>query len=463
MASIEKRGKNSYRLVASAGRDVSGKQIRPTKTISVPDGMTEKQREKHLNKEAVLFDQEVENGTYLDGAKITFSEFVEIWFDRYARKTLVPSTLKNYQMRLEQRIIPAIGHLKLSKIQPHHLMEFYDNLREGGMRLDMRYTPSPALVQRLEAKRLKDLVKLSGLSPQACRAVKRGNSVSQDTADKMCATLNVDVKEMFTTDREKKLSEKTIQHHHGTISSVLSKAVKWQVLTSNPALRVDFGKREKYKPAYYDDEQVATMLAALENEPLRYKAMIYFAIDTGLRRSEVTGLQWADIDFDKRTAIVDKQRQYVSGYGILIDTPKTESGERTVTLSKMATEMLRRYRSHQKEDLLKLGVAWDSGFHVFLNEDGSAMHPSRPYGWFTRFLKRHDLPKITFHQLRHTNASLMIADGVDIVTVSGRLGHADKNVTLSTYSHMIKSREALVANSMDKFYTQNISQSEKIG
>ena len=91
--------------------------------------------------------------------------------------------------------------------------------------------------------------------------------------------------------------------------------------------------------------------------------------------------------------------------------------------------------------------------YVFLHEDGNAVYPNRPYVWFTNFLKRHNLPKITFHQLRHTNASLLISSGEDVVTVSGRLGHSDKSITLNTYSHIIRSKEAQVANKMDKFYS----------
>ena len=85
-------------------------------------------------------------------------------------------------------------------------------------------------------------------------------------------------------------------------------------------------------------------------------------------------------------------------------------------------------------------------------EDGTAINPNLPYKWFIKFLERHNLPKITFHQLRHTNASIMIASGEDVVTVSGRLGHADKNITLNTYSHIIKSKETQVASKMDEFY-----------
>lgn len=112
--------------------------------------------------------------------------------------------------------------------------------------------------------------------------------------------------------------------------------------------------------------------------------------------------------------------------------PKTENGNRTVTLSSQMITMLKQYRQKQAEDKLKLGSAWKNGKYLFKHDDGQDLHPTRPYKWFMNFLKLHDLPKITFHELRHTNASLLIANGVDAVTLSKRLGHADKTVTLNT-------------------------------
>ena len=125
--------------------------------------------------------------------------------------------------------------------------------------------------------------------------------------------------------------------------------------------------------------------------------------------------------------------------------------------------MLRRYRDRQVQELFKLGEIWKPDRLVFVHEDGTPMHPHRPYKWFTEFLERHGLPKITYHQLRHTNASLLISAGVDVVTLSGRLGHGDKNITLNTYSHIIKSKETQAANSMDVFYSQLTDKEATIG
>jgi len=120
-----------------------------------------------------LFEQEVETGTYLDGANITFAAFTHKWMTDYAEKRLAPGTLNPYKMRLEKRIIPAIGHIKLAKLQPHHLMEFYNNLSEDGIRLDTRCTPTSALISLLAVHETPALVKLSGISFKTCQSIKK--------------------------------------------------------------------------------------------------------------------------------------------------------------------------------------------------------------------------------------------------------------------------------------------------
>ena len=461
MANIEKRSDNTYRIIVSAGYDSKGKKLRKYRTVTLPENMTERQREKELTRLSVLFEKEVEDGTYLDGSKITFAAFTEKWLRDYAEKQLTPGTLSPYKMRLEKRILPAIGHIKLSKLQPHHLIELYNNLSESGIRLDTRCSPTAALIKKLEHISTSDIVKLSGLSFKTCHSIKKGNHATYEAAEKICAGIDADIKKMFTYDNNKTLSDKTVRHHMTLISSILSKAVDWNVIISNPAARVALGKLPKYKPTYYDDEQITAMFSALENEPLRYRAMVYLTIDTGMRSGEIAGLCWSDIDFDTSVLSVDKQRQYVSGYGTFEKTPKTENGIRTITISKTVSEILRQYKAQQIQDMIMFGSAWKNDDLVFVHENGSPMHPHRPYKWFTEFLERHGLPKITYHQLRHTNASLLISAGVDVVTLSGRLGHGDKNVTLNTYSHIIKSKEAQAANRMDIFYSRTAEKDKK--
>lgn len=451
MAYYEQKSKNSYKIVVSMGYDTNGKHRRVSKTVKLPENMSESKRQKELNTLCVLFQKEVENGLYLDGGKITFEEFTEKWLTDYAEKNLAPTTLVSYKIILN-RILPVLGHITLNKLQPHHLIQFYNNLDEEGARLDGRFTPTKALTKYLEPLTISHIIKTTNISSKTCRRLKSGMATNYSTAQKLCNTYKLDFNRMFKGNSEKKLTRKTIRNHHIVIHSILSTAVDWNILTNNPAERAKPQKVTKTQAKYYNDEQVADMLNALQSEPLMYMTMIYLAIDIGLREGELTGLKWEDINFNTCEININKQRHYIIGIGNIEGKPKTDAGVRTVTASKTVIALLKEYKKQQNENRLKFGTAWQNGQYVFLHEDGSPISTQLPYKWFTKFLNRHNLPKITFHQLRHTNASLLISTGEDIVTVSGRLGHADKNVTLNTYSHIIKSKEAQVANKMDEFY-----------
>lgn len=451
MAYYEQKSKNSYKIVVSMGYDTNGKHRRVSKTVKLPENMSESKRQKELNTLCVLFQKEVENGLYLDGSKITFEEFTEKWLTDYAEKNLAPTTLVSYKIILN-RILPVLGHITLNKLQPHHLIQFYNNLDEEGARLDGRFTPTKALTKYLEPLTISHIIKTTNISSKTCRRLKSGMATNYSTAQKLCNTYKLDFNRLFNGNSEKKLTRKTIRNHHIVIHSILSTAVDWNILTNNPAERAKPQKVTKTQAKYYNDEQVADMLNALRSEPLMYMTMIYLAIDIGLREGELTGLKWEDINFNTCEININKQRHYITGIGNIEGKPKTDAGVRTVTASKTVIAFLKEYKKQQSENRLKFGTAWQNGQYVFLHEDGSPISTQLPYKWFTKFLNRHNLPKITFHQLRHTNASLLISSGEDIVTVSGRLGHADKNVTLNTYSHIIKSKEAQVANKMDEFY-----------
>ncbi|MDF2651670.1 MAG: integrase family protein [Paenibacillus sp.] len=212
------------------------------------------------------------------------------------------------------------------------------------------------------------------------------------------------------------LSSKTVAHHHMLISSVLTTAVHWGVIISNPADRCKPPKVEKKQLKFYDEGQVVQMLRLLENEPLKLKSTVYLAIDSGIRNGELVGLTWSNVDFQDCRLYIEQQRQYVHGLGTLTKAPKTTSGVRHVTVSEQVMKSLRSFKVEQMENRLKFGTLWKDTDLVFVHEDGSPMHPHRPYKMFTEFLEKNNLPPISFHALRHTNASLLIAQGVDAAT-----------------------------------------------
>ena len=454
MAHIEQMSDYTYRIVVDIGTDSKGKRLRKRKTIKFSDELTPKQIEKELETSKVMFERQVKYGEYLDGENITFEEFTERWLKNYAEIKLAPATLISYKIKLKERILPAIGHICIGKLQPIHLLQFYQNLQEPDVRLDCKYTPKQKLVSILQQYSNPELEKLIGITYKTIKRLKTGMDTDYRTAERVCQFLNSNTTKMFNCSESKKLSEKTIRSHMGIIGVILATAVKWNVIKDNPIKRIDMKKGIKTKAKYYDDMQVMKMLQELSVEPLMYVAMIYLSVDIGLRKSELTGLTWEDIDFTTSQININKQRHYVQKYGTMNDKTKTEAGTRIVTASQTVMNLLKQYRNQQIEQRLKLGTAWHNEPYVFLHDDGKAISPNLPYKWFVKFLERHNLPKITFHQLRHTNASILISSGEDVVTVSGRLGHADKNITLNTYSHIIKSKEEQVANRMDEFYSK---------
>ena len=461
MAFYEKISEYTYRLTVCQGYDSKGKKLRKRKTIKLDKTLTPKQAEKELNQQMVMFENEVLNGVYLDGEKITFAEFTQKWLEDYAKVNLTATTLVAYNQKLDDRILPALGHIKIGKLQPMHLLEFYQNLHETDIRLDNKYIPTEKLIEILKPFTRKQINEKTGISLKSCQRLRKGLITDSKVAKQLCASYKLNFKNMFIPSKSKVLSERTIQNHMGIICSILSTAVKWNVIKDNPMKRIDMKKARRAEAKFYDDKQVSEMLKALSDEPLILVTMVYLSIDIGLRRGELTGLTWDDINFETSQISINKQRHYVVGYGTIKDKPKTNAGVRVVTASKMVMNLLKQYRNQQLEQRLKLGTAWKNEPYVFVLDDGTPISTNLPYKWFVNFLERHNLPKISFHQLRHTNASILIASGEDVVTVSSRLGHADKKITLNTYSHLIKSKESQVANKMDEFY-QSIFQN-KVG
>ena len=265
MAHYEQRSKNTYRLVVDVGLDTNHKRVRKRKTIKLSETLTPAQREKELNRQLILFQEEVSGGNYLDGENLTFAEFTKNWLKDYAEIKLTPTTLVAYKQKLNDRILPALGHIIISKLQPTHLLKFYHNLHEPSVRLDSKYVPVEKFVDIIKTYTNKQLIELSGISSKSCNRLKKGLVTNYEIAQKVCKSLNLSINKMFKPTNVKTLSEKTIQNHMGIICSILSTALKWNVIKDNPMLRIDMKKVQKQKAKYYDDKQVTQMLQANGN------------------------------------------------------------------------------------------------------------------------------------------------------------------------------------------------------
>ena len=376
--SIEKRGKNSYRLTVSEGFDLNGRPMIHRKTIHG----TKKEAEVELAK----FVTEVQNGLVIDGKSLKFAEFVDVWKRDYGSKELAPSTYKRYCRMLETRLLPYFGHLYINKIKPTDIMKFYDLLEKD---------------------------------TQLVR--KKGNNGSKT---------------------KKPLSGKTILEHHRLLRAMLHKAVYWQLIVANPAERVQSPKARKPKRKSYDDEQTKILLENLEQlsiEDTKYKVAIILTVFTGVRLGELMGLEWQDVDFKNGIISINRSSQYLADMGVFTKVPKTESSIREIAIPEFIISLLEEYKLWYEEQKSIYGELWTNSDRLFVQADGKPMHPSTISKWFVKYVGQIGLPVINFHGLRHTNASLLVAQNVDIAVISARLGHAQISTTLDFYVHPLLS------------------------
>lgn len=432
MASIRKRGENSYQITVSNGYDSNGKKLIKTKTVVREDGYTDKQWEKELAKLAVEFEREVERGIVLDGSKLTFAQFVDQWLEKYAERELEPKTVARYKELLTLRILPAIGHIKLQKLQPTHLIDFYSNISEVGLRFDIKYIATPLFFELYENKKmtLRKMSTLSKLSDKTITRALKCESITGRSAEKLSRALDSKLSACFSpASTPKPLSQNTILHHHRLISAILQDAVEWQLIMSNPAERVKAPKSEKTKPTHYNVSQTKDLINALATEPIKYRAMIILAAFTGLRIGEFMGLDWTDLDLENGTLYVNKVSQYLSGRGTFTkDRPKNEHSIRTMKIPPFVVSLLKLYKVWWNEQKLACGDLWQGSNRLFVTWDGRPLFTYTLTNWLPEFLQRHNLPKITPHGIRHTFASLL-AKKIPVPELSRLLGHARISTT----------------------------------
>ncbi|WP_127484282.1 site-specific integrase [Paenibacillus ehimensis] len=403
MANYRQRGKNSWELTISLGRGVDGKYTRRTKTVTVEDERilrAPKRLETYLEQEWLKFKEEVEAGSYIAPAKLTFSQFVELWKEKYADNQLERKTLYSYMVNLNTRILPAFGNLQLDQIKPLHIVDFLESLGKEGSRKD---------------------------------------------------------------DKAGALSSGTIQMNHRVLKNIFSRAVEWKVIKDNPAAEVKKPKVTYRQIIPYDEEEIRAMLQALQKEPYHWRMMITLALTTGMRRGELLGLEWKHIDW-KIGVIDVQQSVSISLKGeIVVKEPKTKNSKRKIALPPSVLEELRDYYTYRVKERNKIGDAWQGGeyFFVFAHEDGKPFHHERPYLWFRQFIKKNGFRYIRFHDLRHTSATLLINQGVHAKLISERLGHGSITTTMNIYGHALRSADQAAAEKFENLFTLDTKQADK--
>jgi integrase len=242
------------------------------------------------------------------------------------------------------------------------------------------------------------------------------------------------------------LSARTVGHAHRLLRLMLQCAVKNGTLARNVASVHAPPKVDQTEIEILSAEQIAEVLTKLEGHGLYPIAAL--ALATGMRRGELLGLQWGDIDLDGATLGVERSVEETKS-GLRVKSPKTKRGRRNVTLPADAVALLRAYKVKQLELRLVLGHgSIKPETLVFSTLEGGLLSPDNLSRDWRRISASRKLPRVSFHALRHTHASMLIGKGVDILTISRRLGHSKPSVTLDTYGHLIKGTDAAAAKAI---------------
>ncbi|MEG1384317.1 MAG: tyrosine-type recombinase/integrase, partial [Oscillospiraceae bacterium] len=352
--------------------DYEGNRIKPVqKTVKPPEGYTPKQVEKWLDEQALLFEMEAKNTPQVVDKSMTLAKYVEHWLADIAPNKLSKSTIVRDKQDIE-RILPSLGHCKLVDLRPDTVKNFH-----SAMRSETHY--------------------------------KTG----------------------------KPLSEATLEGLQGTLCSILSDAVDEGYLLHNPAWRTFKYKSKKKEKTIADEDMIQKLIAALEEQSLKYELFFKLIIATGMRRGECCGLRWSDINYKDKSVHIRRNVVKVAHEPIFTKEPKTCSGDRLVYISKAMCSLVKEFRAeceYRCAEYEHLAITEDD--YIFRQTGGDPMTPSTFTWRFKKILKENGLPtQLNVHSLRHSNASLLIANGVDVTTVAGLLGHAQPSTTLDIYSH----------------------------
>jgi integrase len=316
---------------------------------------------------------QVGQGTYVEPMKLTLAGFLREQWLPAVKASIRPSTFDSYRMTVEKHIAPAFGGTKLQQVTPSKLNAFYADLLSKG---------------RSDGK--------GGLSPKSVRNV------------------------------------------HVVLRKALGDAVKWSLVQRNaaafaePPKLTQAGDREMKT---WTPQEARAFLEMAEGDRL-YAAWL-LAISTGMRRGEVLGLRWSDIDLEDGRLSV-RQTVITVNYEIQFSTPKTNRGRRSIALDRGTVGALRAHKKAQLEERMAIGPArYSDNDLVFCRVDGNPMHPDLFSQQFDRMVARSGLPRIRLHDLRHTYATISLKAGVHPKVVSERLGHATVAFTLDRYSHAV--------------------------
>lgn len=265
----------------------------------------------------------------------------------------------------------------------------------------------------------------------------------------------LDVQKFVNKMSDKGLSPKTVRNYYSVLSGIMEFGVRVNELNDTPCQHITLPRKTATEAKYYDRQEVADLLAALDKLPAKenhFKICIYIMLFGGLRKGEVLGLNWDDIDFDEKKIRICRTRQIAPKIGVYEDTPKTPKSNRTVSLPAEIFEMLKQLKAQQLERKLQLQNKYKDSPAVIQDPWGDCLYPHALYKWYVDFCKKNNLKCVGLHGLRHTHASMLANMGTDKMQLSRRLGHSQLSTTMNIYTHLFEDTDKSIADDLSALY-----------
>lgn len=383
----------SFKIRVGNGYGIDGKQRRQILTWKVPFGMSEKQAYKAVQTAAVEFEEQVKNGLAGSQRSLKLADFIPLYL-KTKQGALSPRIHFEYTRQINDCILPALGHIKLSELRPAHIQEFVNQLENMPKR-------------------------------------KRNGDIDESGA---------------------KLSPASVRRKLTILQSILRTAVQLDIITENPAdsKRLSLPKVPTPKIQIFTKQEMETMLSYLDNESLEFKVLIWLAIISGCRAGELVGLKFSDFDYNNGLMTIERSIYKLKNQPIAIKPPK-DYETRTIRIPQDIIELIKQLQAEKRRLEYTLGTAWKGSDWLFTQINGEVMHPHTPGAQFSKFLKKYDLPHKKFHSLRHSSATFLLFGGLDIKAVQNRLGHADITTT-QKYLHVVAEADEQAANILQNMF-----------
>ena len=354
-------------------------------------------------------------------------------------------------------IVANIGGYKLRELNPAIIQRFYDQLDKKEKTV-ITVTAKPELREAMQEAKMgfRKLRFEMDFNCATLTAALAGRTISLEYAERLATCLGQSTTSLFNVTKEKEpYAYETIHKTKRTLRAILSHAKKQRLINDNYASAdyIDFPKRPSKEIDYMNDEDAKKFYAAADAYPdIRYKTAAMLLLLTGMRRGELCGLEWSNIDFKDATITIARSVTTVAGFGVVEKDPKTESSKRVIAISDKLLSVLTEYKQWYDQYRRDMGDRWTETDRLFIAECGARIYPGTVYTWVHKVCDAAGLPHRTVHSLRHTNITMQIAAGVPLVTVAGRAGHARTSTTTDIYSHFLKSSDKTAADRLEKMF-----------